>query len=121
MAPTQTERLQHIRDAAVTAVSFTSGRLRADLDKDILFQYALVRAIEIIGEAATHLSGETRANFPSVPWREWVGMRNRLIHGYFSVDLDILWNTVTQDLPPLIAAFAALELPPPPSAPLSSP
>jgi uncharacterized protein with HEPN domain len=65
-------------------------------------QLALVRLIEIIGEAATRVSKETRAACPIIPWDDVIGMRNKLIHGYDSVDLDILWDTVTDDLPPLI-------------------
>lgn len=69
--------------------------------------FALVRAIEIIGEAASKISAGGRTELPTVPWNSIVGMRNRLVHAYFDVDLDILWNTVTQALPPLHAQLQA--------------
>jgi uncharacterized protein with HEPN domain len=64
--------------------------------------FALVRAVEIIGEAASKISAEGRDELPAVPWSSIVSMRNRLVHAYFDVDLDILWNTVTEALPPLL-------------------
>jgi len=74
---------------------------------------ALVRLLEIIGEAAGHVSAETQAAAPAIPWAEIVGLRNRLIHGYDSVDMDILWQILDQDLAPLAAelekALAKLE------------
>jgi len=62
---------------------------------------SLVKCVEIIGEAASKVSAETRSRHPLVPWEEIVGMRNRLIHAYFDIDLDRVWDTVTADLPPL--------------------
>lgn len=71
---------------------------------------ALVKAIEIIGEAGARVSIEGRDATPDVPWPEIVGMRNRLVHAYFDVDLDVVWTTVRHDLPPLVEALqAALE------------
>jgi uncharacterized protein with HEPN domain len=64
-----------------------------------------VRLIEIVGEAAARTSGEARAEIPDLPWPAIVGMRNRLIHGYYDVDLDGVWATLTDDLPPLIAVI----------------
>lgn len=94
-------RLRHMADAIEAASKFVEGRSRSDLDADRMLVFALVRAVEIIGEAASKLSSEGRAGLPAVPWSSVVGMRNRLIHAYFDVDLDILWNTVTRALPPL--------------------
>ena len=94
-------------DAAREAEAFVRGRARADLDSNRMLSLALVRLIEIIGEAATHVSDETRMQVPDIPWPLVVGMRNRLIHGYFDVDLDRLWDTVVADLPPLIIALEA--------------
>ena len=65
--------------------------------------FALVRAVEIVGEAAGKLSGEGRAQMPQVPWSAVIGMRNRLVHAYFDVDRDILWTTVTEAMPSLLA------------------
>ena len=68
-----------------------------------MLQFALVRAIEIIGEAASKISAETRSVTPAIPWPQIVAMRNRLIHAYFDIDRDILWRTVREELPKLLA------------------
>jgi uncharacterized protein with HEPN domain len=94
-------------DAIEAASTFIEGRARRDLDADRMLVFALVRAVEIVGEAASKLSAKARAELPAVPWSSIVGMRNRLIHAYFDVDLDILWNTVTQALPPLAEQIRA--------------
>ncbi len=67
-----------------------------------MLQLALTRLVEIVGEAAARVSSERQARHPDIPWRIIAGTRNRLIHGYDVVDLDVLWDTVTDDLPPLI-------------------
>jgi uncharacterized protein with HEPN domain len=104
-----------MRDAASAALSFSAGKTREDLESGMMFQFALVRALEIVGEAAARVAEESRAAHPEIPWANIVGMRNRLIHGYFDVDLNILWRTVTDHLPPLIVALDALipSAPPP--------
>ncbi|MCD6598973.1 MAG: DUF86 domain-containing protein [Dehalococcoidia bacterium] len=61
--------------------------------------YAVVRAIEVIGEAAKNIPESIKSNYPNVPWRDMAGMRDKLIHAYFGVDLEVLWKTVQQDLP----------------------
>ncbi|MFH1882864.1 MAG: DUF86 domain-containing protein [Planctomycetota bacterium] len=96
-------RVRHILDAAREAVSFSEGRCRADLDTDRKLNLSLVRLLEIIGEAARGLSQEFRQEHPDLPWKSMVGIRDRLIHGYFDINLDVVWETVTEDLPPLIA------------------
>jgi uncharacterized protein with HEPN domain len=78
------------------------GRAREDLNSDRQLTLALVKAIEIIGEAASRVSMETRQAYLNLPWQESVSMRNRLIHGYYSINLDIVWSTVRYELPPLI-------------------
>lgn len=78
------------------------GKTRPDLDSDRMLNLALVRLLEIVGEAANRVSVEERSRFPRIPWFQLIGLRNRLIHGYDSVDFDILWQIVTQDLPPLV-------------------
>ena len=83
------------------------GRGRADLDRDRMLELALVRLIEIVGEAAARVSEAGQASFPSIPWRQVVGMRNRLIHGYDAIDCDVLWDTIRDDLPPLIERLQA--------------
>jgi uncharacterized protein with HEPN domain len=96
-------RLRHMLEAAREALSFAENRTRKDLDTDRKLELALVKAIEIIGEAAVQATQECRDASPQIPWDSIIGMRNRLIHAYFDVNRDILWNTVTDDLPPLIA------------------
>ena len=90
-------------DAAREAVNFATGRTANDLARDRVLSLALVRCIEIIGEAASKISLDTRAGIEEIPWADVVGMRNRLIHAYFDIDYDRVYDTVTSDLPPLIA------------------
>ena len=94
-------RIRHILDAAREAISFADDRSRTDLDTDRKLNLSLVRLLEIIGEAARGISEEFRDSHPDFPWNKMVGMRDRLIHGYFDVNLDVVWETVTQDLPSL--------------------
>ena len=101
-------RLRHMLDHAREAVAMVQGRTREDLDQDRMLELALVRLIEIVGEAAARVSEEGRAARPEIPWRPVVGMRNRLVHGYDTVDHDVLWDTIVEDLPPLIAAIEGL-------------
>jgi uncharacterized protein with HEPN domain len=96
-------RLRHMLEAAEEAARFATGRSRSDLDSDRMLVFALVRAIEIVGEAANSLSEQTRRAHRDLPWQAMIGMRNRVIHAYFDVDLDRIWDTVTEDLPPLAA------------------
>ncbi|MBI5888204.1 MAG: DUF86 domain-containing protein [Deltaproteobacteria bacterium] len=96
-------RLKHMLDAAKEARSFASNKKRSDLDANRQLTLALLKDIEIIGEAASKVSEETKAKYPSMPWLDIINMRNRLIHAYFDIDLEIVWDTVTKDIPPLIA------------------
>ena len=102
-------RIRHILDAACEAVSFANGRSRADLDADRKLNLSLVRLLEIIGEAARGISTQFRQAHPDLPWQSMVGMRDRLIHGYFDINLDVVWETVTDDLPPLIAQLEKIK------------
>lgn len=95
-------RIRHILDAAEEVIGFTSGRERADLDSDRMLLFAVVRGIEIIGEAATKVSAGTCDLAPGIPWAAIVTMRHRLVHGYFDVDPDIVWRTATEEVPALI-------------------
>ena len=96
-------RIRHILDAAREAISFSDNRSRTDLDTDRKLNLSLVRLLEIIGEAARGISEEFRQNHPDLPWKKMVGMRDRLIHGYFDVNLDVVWETITEDLPDIVA------------------
>lgn len=98
-------RLRHMSDAAREACRFIQGRSRDDLDHDVQLVWALVKAVEIIGEAAYQLSQETRASIPRMPWEDLIGMRHRLVHAYFDINLDILWRTVEEDLPALVSVL----------------
>lgn len=101
-------RLHHMLDAANEAVSFLADRTRDELDSDNMLALATIRLLEVIGEAANTVTEETQQKNPQIPWRQIFGTRNRLIHGYYQVDLDIVWQIVKQDLPPLIANLEEL-------------
>ena len=96
-------RLRHMLDAAKQVISFARNRTRADLDVDQMLALSIVKCIEIIGEAASRISSEYQAGCPTIEWADIIAMRNRLIHAYFDIDLDRVWDTITDDLPPLIA------------------
>lgn len=100
-------RLRHMLDAAREAVLFAEGVGRPDLDSDRKTAFAIVRAVEIIGEAASKVSADCRSECSEVQWPAIIAMRNRLIHAYFDIDLDRVWETVTDDLPELITKLEA--------------
>lgn len=101
-------RVRHMIDAAEIAIRFLQEKSRDDLDDDQMLLFAVVRAIEIIGEAAGKLSDSTRSNAPSIPWPAIIAMRNRLVHGYFDIDSDIVWKTVTSELPVLLPMLRSM-------------
>jgi uncharacterized protein with HEPN domain len=88
-------RLMHIAEALSHAIRFTEGRSRADLDNDPMLTFALLYAIQTVGEAANNVIQETRDQNPQIPWPVIIGMRHRLVHAYADVDHDILWTTAT--------------------------
>jgi uncharacterized protein with HEPN domain len=92
-------------DAIEEAISFARNRSRESLDKDRMLVLALIKDVEIIGEAASRISKDAQSSAPEIPWANIIGMRNRLIHAYFDINLDILWKTVREDLPDLAAAL----------------
>jgi len=108
MKPDDLVRIRHMIEAAETAVDFIDKRRREDLDTDRMLRFALVRAIEIIGEAASKVSPEFRSETSAIPWRSIVTMRNRLVHAYFDIDLDFTWMTATDDIPPLLSRLRSL-------------
>jgi len=95
-------RLRHMLDHATEAVQMMRSRPRRDLDSDRQLNLALVRLMEIVGEAASHVSQPAQGRLPGIPWPSIIGLRNRLVHGYDEVDLDVLWQILQVDLPPLI-------------------
>lgn len=103
-----TVRLRHMLDAAKEAVSFMQGKQRSDLQNNRMLVLSVVRLIEVIGEAASQVTKEFQQAHPEIPWPLIVGMRNRLIHAYFDIDLDRVWDTVKGDLPPLSVQLEAI-------------
>ena len=108
MARRDDDRLVHMLAAARRAVSLTADRARGDLDEDDVLALALTHLLEILGEAAKGVSPETKERNPDLPWSQMAATRDRLIHGYFSVDLDIVWQIARHDLPPVVAALEAM-------------
>lgn len=98
--------LRHICDAARQLAAYVEGHVRADLGHQPLLRDGIIRQLEIIGEAAGHLSLDFRDRYPEIPWEDVVGMRHRLIHGYFNVNLDIVWETATTDAPQLLSTLS---------------
>ena len=94
-------RLRHMLEAAQEAIYFVQERTRADLDRDRMLVLALTKCVEIIGEAAYQLELVTQTQLPTIPWDDIIAMRHRLVHAYFDINLDILWQTIQDDLPPL--------------------
>lgn len=90
------------------ALEMVKGKKRSELDNSRMLELALVRLVEIIGEAAARTSPELQQQYSSFPWRQVIGMRNRLIHGYDTVDLDVLWETIEIDLPMLIKGLRSI-------------
>ena len=99
------ERLQHMLDAAKEAVAFARGLDLKGLEKDRRTTLALVKEVEIVGEAASKITETLRSQMREIPWADIIGMRHRLVHAYFEIDVEILWKTVQEALPPLITAL----------------
>lgn len=101
-------RLRHMLDAARKAVEFVKGKDRGSLDSEEQLSLSLTRLIEIIGEAAKHVSPKLRSQHPEILWDDIAGTRDRLTHGYFDVDYDVIWEIVSADLPRLILQLEAI-------------
>jgi uncharacterized protein with HEPN domain len=108
-------RLHHMMDAARSVQRFVRGRERRDLDADEMLAFAVVHALQIIGEAASQVSDRTREAVRGIPWRPITGMRHRLVHGYSDVSLDRVWDTVVHHIPELLRELQALLPETPPS------
>ncbi len=91
--------LEHILEAITKIESFTKEISRFDFDHNVMIQDAIIRNIEIIGEATKKISNEFSQSHQEIPWSEMDGMRNKLIHDYMDVDLDVVWKTIEVDLP----------------------
>ena len=101
-------RLRHMLDAANEALDFTRDKTRDDLDNERMLLLSVTKLIEIIGEAANKVTDQVQAEHPEIDWTSIVGMRHKLSHGYFEIDNDIVWATITEDLPPLIEALEGI-------------
>jgi uncharacterized protein with HEPN domain len=101
MSPEDRVRLLHMIEAADNAMGFVAGFTPAALAQDRRTLFAVIRCIEIVGEAAAKVSEVTRSKAPDIPWGAIVGMRNRLVHAYFDVDTDLVWKTISTELPAL--------------------
>ncbi len=101
-------RVHHMLDHAREAVVMIQDRSRDDLGRDRMLNLALVRLMEIVGEAASRVPDDLRSRHPDVPWRDVSDLRNRLIHGYDTVNFDILWAIVHDDLPPVIEQLESI-------------
>ena len=94
--------------ASKKAIAFIEGLAYQDFLNSELHQNAVIRPLEIIGEAARKISEGTKSLYPQIPWVQMIGMRNRLIHDYLDVDLLTVWDTIQEDLPPLISIIEPL-------------
>jgi len=101
----------HMLDMARKAAAKAAGKSRAEYDGDEDLRIILAHLVQTIGEAAGRVSPETRARHAGIPWKGIVGIRHRIVHDYMDVDYDILWEVVTKDIPPLIAALEKLAPP----------
>ncbi len=97
--------LEDIFNAMLSIQEFTDGYSYDRFVTDKKTQYAVIRAIEIIGEASKNIPASCKGSYPDIPWREMGAMRDRLIHAYFGVDLIFVWDTVQKDIPPLLLLF----------------
>jgi len=100
--------LNDLVEAAERAIEFTEAMTYKGFSKDEKTVYAVVRAIEVMGEAVKNIPGEVRDAYPAIPWREMAGMRDKLIHEYFGVDRSIVWQTVREDIPQLLPLLRVL-------------
>jgi uncharacterized protein with HEPN domain len=95
-------RLNHMLDAAKTVCQHVANKKESDLERDRLLLGGVIRELLLIGEAANAVSAQSKADIPNIPWKEVIGMRNQLIHGYFDISYRIVWSTVIKDIPKLI-------------------
>lgn len=91
--------LQDMLDNSRLAIGFVKGMDYASFTQDNKTVYAVIRAVEVIGEAATNVPDEIRSKYPSLPWRDIRGMRNKLVHQYFGINMEVVWKTIQEDLP----------------------
>lgn len=100
--------LRHMLDAAERIENYTDDITKGEFKEDDLLQDGVIRQFEILGEASKRVPDDVKEEHPEVPWSDIAGMRDKLIHGYFSVDIDVVWKTVRKDLPPLRAELESI-------------
>ena len=98
----------HMLDTARKALRLVAGKTRSDFDQDETLRLALAHLAQVIGEAARRISQEFCDAHPQVPWKHIVGMRHKVVHDYMEVDEDIVWETVTQELPALVETLQGI-------------
>jgi uncharacterized protein with HEPN domain len=98
--------LGHMVEMAQTAQSLIAGMARKDLDRDVKLQLALVRALQIIGEAAWRVSDPFKLTKPDIPWAQVAAFRHRVVHDYFAIDYDIVWKIATSELDHIIDSLS---------------
>jgi uncharacterized protein with HEPN domain len=101
-------RLKHMLESACACLHFCTGKVRIDLEKDQMLSFAVIRALEIFGEAASKISNKFQKENQHIPWRAIVGMRNRLIHAYFDIDYEIVWEAISDEIPRIIPELERL-------------
>ncbi len=106
--PEDRVRLRHMLDASLEIQQYVQSATREDLDRDPKLAHSLIHLLEIIGEAANQVSDELRGETSHVPWSIIIGMRNRLIHAYFDINLNVVWSTSTEDIPLLMGELKKL-------------
>lgn len=104
-------RLLDMLLAAREAMMFVDGMTFPEFNSNRMAQLAILKAIEIVGEAASQISSDLRNEHPEIPWSGIVGMRNRLVHGYFDINLERVWQTVQRDIPGLVSQLESLAPP----------
>lgn len=102
--------IEHMIDTANKAIDFVTGLSREDFDHNEQLRLAVTHLLQIIGEAARRVSLDFRNTHPEIPWKAIVGMRSKVVHDYLNIDEDIVWDTVKNDLAPLVSELEKLLL-----------
>ena len=95
-------KIKHMFDAASEILVFTKDKTKNDFENERILNLSVVHLLELLGEAAAGISNEVQVQYTKIPWKEIIAMRNRLIHRYFDINLDIVWETIKKDIPPLV-------------------
>lgn len=101
-------RIRHMIQAIEQVIEYAQERTLSDIENDTPVQHLFLRNLEILGEAASRISQELRETHPEIPWRDMIDMRNRLIHAYFDIDMNIVWKTIQDALPEILTRLRDL-------------